>query len=72
MLMINDSQIHNNKVQISIMELDGREYIVFLKTVGMFKCYLEDFETKKRSVSDSFMTQAEAVEDAWNKMIKEE
>lgn len=71
MLMLHDSQIHNNKVQVSIMELDGREYIVYLKTVGTFKCYLEDLETRKRSVSDSFMTQAEAVEDAWNKIIKE-
>lgn len=71
MLMLSDSVISNNKVQVSIVELDGREYILYTKTVGSFKCYLEDFETKKRSVSGTFMTQVEAVEDAWNKIIKE-
>lgn len=49
----------------------GRTYIVYMNSVGMFNCYLEDFETKKRAASGIFDNPGDAVEDAWNKIIKE-
>ncbi len=71
MLNVTSTQLNNTKVQTSILELDGRTYIVYMNSVGMFNCYLEDFETKKRAASGTFDNPGDAVEDAWNKIIKE-
>lgn len=68
-LNVSNSLLNNSKVQTSILELDGRIYIAHLTIVGSFKCYLEDFETKKRSISNVFDNPGDAVEDAWNKII---
>ncbi|MBE7896217.1 hypothetical protein G7L40_20055 [Paenibacillus polymyxa] len=70
MLNVNSAEVNNNKTQVSIMELDGRTYIVYLKTVGMYQCYLEDFETKKRASSDKHENASDAIEDAWRQILK--
>ncbi|WP_124115417.1 hypothetical protein [Paenibacillus xylanexedens] len=71
MLMVTRTTFNNAKVDTSIMELDGRTYIVQLNAVGGFTCYLEDFENRKRSISKACDNVEEAIEDAWNKIIKE-
>ncbi|MEC4565388.1 hypothetical protein L8C07_05475 [Paenibacillus sp. CMAA1739] len=71
MLMVTQTTFNNANVKTSIMDLDGRTYIVHLHSIGGFTCYLEDFETRKRSISKRCDTVEEAIEDAWNKIIKE-
>ncbi|MFS0855190.1 hypothetical protein [Paenibacillus taichungensis] len=71
MLMVTKTTFNNAKVETSIMELDGRTYIVHLNSIGGYTCYLEDFETRKRSISKKCNEVDEAIEDAWNNIIKE-
>lgn len=71
MLMVTQTTFNNAKVETSIMELDGRTYIVHLHSKGGFTCYLEDFETHKRSKSTKCDNADEAIEDPWNNIIKE-
>ncbi|MNW52297.1 hypothetical protein D3C74_298130 [compost metagenome] len=71
MLMVTRTTFNNANVQTSIMDLDGRTYIVYLHSIGGFTCYLEDFETRARSKSKKCDDVEEAIEDAWNKIVKE-
>ncbi|MMZ63012.1 hypothetical protein D1872_252450 [compost metagenome] len=70
MLMITEADFNNAKVNTSIMELDGRTYIVHLKYLGGYTCYLEDFLSKVRIISKKCENAHEAIEDAWNTIIK--
>ncbi|MFI2856846.1 hypothetical protein ACH6EH_06870 [Paenibacillus sp. JSM ZJ436] len=72
MLNISQSIVQMAGAKTYVLTLDGREYIAYVKTTGYHKCYLEDWETGKRSVSsDGCGSPEQAIEDAWHKIIKE-
>ena len=69
--MIDDCMLNNNKTQVSIIEINGRKLIVYLKMVAKFEIMLEDVETKERVFSDAdgfFRTPEEAFDNAFKKL----
>ncbi len=66
---INDTMLNNTKVQVSIIAVEGKQYLVYLHTVGMFRAMVEDIETKERAYSDeAYSSSGEAVMNAIEKL----
>ncbi|MWV44924.1 hypothetical protein GRF59_14980 [Paenibacillus sp. HJL G12] len=63
------SEINNNKVQVSIVNIQGDDYILYLHTVGLYKCMLEQIESRERAISKQYDNPVDAVTDAYEQLF---
>ncbi len=67
--MIDNCTLNNNKAQVSIVEIEGRKLIVYLKTVARFEVIIEDIATGERVFSNgAFTTPEQAFNDAFSRL----